>query len=214
MTSPDISFQDALLCTIMPLMEEEINKRVAIKLEHHLAESKVEYATLRKQYNDLTRKYAALESEMSRSRQIFEEKRKEWHDIKVLMTQSLQAKGSQVTKSVESEELTQMITQPQVNSGDNKDLDSQPTLGTDPLNFLAADLQFVSSQELSSQKSAASVEVIEEVNVQQATVNVPQRYPSPSKVARYVEPMKNKAERKNAHAKDCPCCTKVLILRF
>jgi hypothetical protein len=214
------NFGTRLKLVLYPLLEEEVERRVQIGRAEKATNLQSELDSVREKYRQLSQKYDILTEEMQRSRQLFEKKCQEWDVIKETLSKKERLKSllatlessNSGTEAASSEQRGSSIGN--VNSKsemlDLSERDFREVLSaveadsrSDPLGLLL--------DGLGASLTQGSILPLDETV---ASETFPQVQGSPGVTAKrpgapYAEPMRNRVERRNAHAKDCPCCTKV-----
>lgn len=187
----------SVMSAIMPLIEGE----VAMRAEERISSMKDEVDKWKGQYESLLSRHELLLQEMERSRKIFEKKCREWQVIKDALSQKERFRSllnsSEQSPAKNSEVLFSTLTPVQ------KDREEISTCTTDdPVNLLIMSTQLPNEIEIPFELSSPI-----ETPAPKVTTITPLKRQSP----KFSEAMRNKAERKQAHAKDCSCCTKVIF---
>lgn len=220
---------------LLPLIEEEVSSRLHPMVAEETARLREELCHVKGLYGELSKKYAALQVEMQRSRISFEKKCQEWRTLKETLSQRDRLKSlltSLEPLSISSNEEAKPCTQ----SNDAPLQDAEKSVPdqsfgsqesrpgeSDPLDFLAEAMSSIENRTLTRHTPDEDTKERrnrgwdgdggEDVDVDKGEKRhsrplTPLKRPGPQ----CIEPMRTKSERKQAHAKDCSCCSKVILL--
>lgn len=192
------SFESRLNKAIQPFIEERAN----FLADNRLAQFEKELVESRHQYRILSEKYENLKKEMTRSREAFEKKRQQWQSIKLAVSQkdrlrTLFSSIEPVEEEVASESSDDLPAKIEPFPATVEPLVQENE--TDPLNLLIDELSATTSNQTTVQQSQLSI------------VDVPPQISDSKRASpKFNEVMRSKNARRQAHASDCPCCTKVI----
>lgn len=199
------SLSERLLAMILPVVEDEVQKRLIVERKSYQEEILQRDNAL----VELQLKYNALKEQMQRSREEFERKKKEWQDLKDMLSKKERLRNLLISLESPSVPPVQQLgpedvkCSPGAESTENND----HSLGVDQLNILAELVEPVKSQKHDHDN---------QVGVESPEGKRPISSPKSSseKRRKYIEPIRKKGDRKQLHANDCPCCSKVLFSNF
>lgn len=219
-----------ILTAINPIIEVEIERRLKERQMMEVLEWK-------KKYQVLHTKHVALQQEMQRSRQIFEDKCKEWRALKEVLSQKERLKSA-VEKERLKSTLSNILSDPSNKEALSQKDSLKSTLSnilSDPSNKEALSqkecldsalgkecLKFTLEKQSVQESSDPLAFLADAVSTQGPSPRVASdpillspikedlsiQSPAKRKSPQYLEPMRSKGTRKVAHAKDCLCCTR------
>ena len=220
--SPLYSIVDAIVQFIEPLIEAEVDRRSTTRIQD--LNDKLE--NCQSQYAILLKNYEALQLEMGRSRQLFEKKKAEWSHIKDMLSQKEQlrtilnsaeehAACDNDQKKTEPNSAIQAnftLSEPELElqmMRETQGIDAVLEATLDPLAVLAAALGDKDHDDNDNSDNTSDPEVLPthvQTNMVQLSANASNRDSS----KKFQGVLRNKSARKQAHAKDCSCCSKVI----
>ncbi|PJF16912.1 hypothetical protein PSACC_03247, partial [Paramicrosporidium saccamoebae] len=184
-------------------------REVARRVNKHVKDQMKELNDWKERYAVLQTKHEALQHEMLRSQQAFEKKCREWQVIKDTLSQKERLKA--LLSTIEDAPLKiQGSLHPSSTPIKRDPLDTDNGQSSeDPINFLGDVISTWHEDAVSDldNTQTASVAVTRKAitpMVTTPTAIAPLKRQSP----KFSEAMRSKSERKQAHARDCPCCTK------
>lgn len=235
-------FKEQLFHSITAFIEAEVEKRLEKALNARTVHLVSELEELQKAYLELNKKYASLQVEMQCSRQAFEKKKQEWPAIKDKLSQkerlynllnSLESGASEETPGrklagtlaqyslSEERSAEDPLTQNDLLSDKPDEASCQVSpKESDPLELLL-DMASNEGSQCSPQRLQPSTTKTnhdspvhrdrEADGFSSENISV-----TPKKRTSILntESLRSKSVRKQAHAKDCPCCTRVCSLSY
>lgn len=233
-------FKEQLFQSITSIIEAEVEKRLERALNARTSDLLTELEEVQRAYLELNKEYASLQVEMQRSRQVFEKKKEEWRAIKEALSHkehlcnllsSLESGASEETPGrklagtlaqyslSEEKSIEDPLTQNDLLSDtlDGKSFQLSPK-ESDPLELLL-DMASHGENHYSPQRVHPSIVKVcndspdykdrktDGLSSENTSVTLKKRTSILN-----AESLRSKSVRKQAHAKDCPCCTRVWSL--
>ena len=215
------SIADAIVQLVEPLIEAEVDRRSNMRIQD--LSNKLE--SCQSQYAMLLKNYEALQLEMERSRQLFEKKKAEWRHIKDMLSQkkrprTIFSSAEEHTvcdndqKKIEPESVSETnftLCEPELElqmMEETQSIDAVLGATLDPLAVLAAAL---GDKDNNGDDSGDACDPgVLPTHVQTIMAQHSADSSKRDSFKKLQGALRNKSARKQAHAKDCSCCSKVI----